>query len=97
MLHRSCTISTPITRIFTNITELHTLQQKLEHQAYYDELTQIYNRRAFFQQSEQSLIKVKDNLSSFTMILFDIDFFKKVNELWASNRRSNPCTCGSNM
>ncbi|MCR8657071.1 histidine kinase N-terminal 7TM domain-containing diguanylate cyclase [Paenibacillus endoradicis] len=66
--------------IFTDITELHTLQQKLEHQAYYDELTQIYNRRAFFQQSEQDLMKVKGNLSSYTLILFDIDFFKKVND-----------------
>jgi PleD family two-component response regulator len=35
--------------IFTDITELKRLQVKLEHQAYYDELTQIYNRRAFFQ------------------------------------------------
>ncbi|MEF2246866.1 MULTISPECIES: histidine kinase N-terminal 7TM domain-containing diguanylate cyclase [unclassified Paenibacillus] len=68
--------------IFTDITELHTLQQKLEQQAYYDELTQIYNRRAFFQQTEQSLMKVKDNLSSFTIILFDIDFFKKVNDTY---------------
>jgi diguanylate cyclase (GGDEF)-like protein len=68
--------------IFTDITELHTLQQKLEHQAYYDELTQIYNRRAFFQQSEQSLMKVKGKLSSLMIILFDIDFFKKVNDTY---------------
>ncbi len=68
--------------IFTDITELHTLQQKLEHQAYYDELTQIFNRRAFFQQSEQSLMKAKGNLSSFTIILFDIDFFKQVNDTY---------------
>ncbi|MNJ36403.1 putative diguanylate cyclase YedQ [compost metagenome] len=68
--------------IFTDITELHILQQKLEHQAYYDELTQIYNRRAFFQQIEQNLMKVKDNLLSFTIILFDIDFFKKVNDTY---------------
>lgn len=68
--------------IFTDITELHILQQKLEHQAYYDELTKIYNRRAFFQQSEQSLIKAKAELSSFIIILFDIDFFKKVNDTY---------------
>lgn len=68
--------------IFTDITALHTLQQKLEHQAYYDELTQLFNRRAFFQQSEQSLMKAKDNLSSFTIILFDIDFFKQVNDTY---------------
>lgn len=68
--------------IFTDVTEVHTLQQKLEHQAYYDELTQIYNRRAFFQQCEQSLMNVKDNLSSLVIILFDIDFFKKVNDTY---------------
>jgi PAS domain S-box-containing protein len=38
--------------IFTDITELKRLQVKLEHQAYYDELTEIFNRRAFFQKSE---------------------------------------------
>ncbi|OZQ62409.1 diguanylate cyclase [Paenibacillus sp. VTT E-133280] len=68
--------------IFTDITELHTLQQKLEHQAYFDDLTQIYNRRAFFQKSEQSLMKAKGELSSFVIILFDIDFFKKVNDTY---------------
>ncbi|MCM3634683.1 histidine kinase N-terminal 7TM domain-containing diguanylate cyclase [Paenibacillus camelliae] len=68
--------------IFTDITELHTLQQKLERLAYYDELTQIYNRHAFFHQSEHSLIKAKDNRSAFTIILFDIDFFKKVNDTY---------------
>ncbi|GAA0137099.1 diguanylate cyclase [Paenibacillus sp. YSY-4.3] len=68
--------------IFTDITELHILQQKLEHQAYYDELTQTYNRRAFFQQSEQNLMKAKADLSSFMIILFDIDFFKKVNDTY---------------
>lgn len=34
--------------IFTDITELKELQRQLEQLAFYDELTQIYNRRAFF-------------------------------------------------
>src|SRR5690606_37130202 len=67
---------------YRNITELHTSQQKLERLAYYDELTQIYNRHAFFQQSEQSLMQAKDNMSAFTIILFDIDFFKQVNDTY---------------
>ena len=33
--------------IFTDITELKGLQRQLEQLAFYDELTQIYNRRAF--------------------------------------------------
>ena len=40
--------------IFTDITELKELQRQLEQQAYYDELTQINNRRAFFQQCNQA-------------------------------------------
>jgi diguanylate cyclase (GGDEF)-like protein len=68
--------------IFTDITELKTLQVKLEHQAYYDELTQIFNRRAFFQKCEQEFaIAIKAALP-FTVILIDIDYFKKVNDTY---------------
>lgn len=66
--------------IFTDITELKRLQVKLEHQAYYDELTQIYNRRAFFQKCEQEFEAAKEVSSPFTIILMDIDYFKKVND-----------------
>jgi diguanylate cyclase (GGDEF)-like protein len=66
--------------IFTDITELKTLQVKLEHQAYYDELTQIYNRRAFYQKCEQEFAEAKKFSSPFSVILFDIDYFKRVND-----------------
>ncbi|WP_078381913.1 histidine kinase N-terminal 7TM domain-containing diguanylate cyclase [Sutcliffiella halmapala] len=66
--------------IFTDITELKRLQVKLEHQAYYDELTQIFNRRAFFQKCEQELAEAKKYSLPFTVILIDIDYFKKVND-----------------
>jgi PleD family two-component response regulator len=65
--------------IFTDITELKRLQVKLEHQAYYDELTQIYNRRAFFQKCVPDFEAAKKAASPFTIILMDIDYFKKVN------------------
>jgi diguanylate cyclase (GGDEF)-like protein/PAS domain S-box-containing protein len=68
--------------IFTDITELKRLQVKLEHQAYYDELTQILNRRAFFQQSEQIFSEAKMDSSAFTIVLMDIDYFKKVNDTY---------------
>lgn len=66
--------------IFTDITELKRLQMKLEHHAYYDELTQIFNRRAFFQKCEQDFAAAKKVSSPFTIILIDIDYFKKVND-----------------
>ena len=66
--------------IFTDITELKRLQVKLEHQAYYDELTQIFNRRAFYQRCVQEFTAAKRVSSPFTMILIDIDHFKSVND-----------------
>lgn len=66
--------------IFTDITEIKRLQVKLEHLAYYDELTQILNRRAFFQQCEQQFAEAKNRDLPFTIILMDIDYFKLVND-----------------
>ena len=68
--------------IFTDITELKRLQVQLEHQAYYDELTQIFNRRAFFQKCEQAFAEAKYASSPFTVILIDVDYFKKVNDTY---------------
>ncbi len=68
--------------IFTDITELKRLQVKLEHQAYYDELTQIYNRRAFFQQCKQDFAEAKKVATPFTVILMDVDYFKRVNDTY---------------
>lgn len=68
--------------IFTDITELKELQLQLEHQAYYDELTQIYNRRAFFQQCEHDYAIAAEDATAFTVILIDIDYFKEVNDTY---------------
>ncbi|WP_025727373.1 histidine kinase N-terminal 7TM domain-containing diguanylate cyclase [Heyndrickxia ginsengihumi] len=68
--------------IFTEITELKRLQIELERQAYYDELTQIFNRRAFFQKCEQQFAAAKEFSLPFTVILIDIDYFKKVNDTY---------------
>jgi diguanylate cyclase (GGDEF)-like protein len=68
--------------IFTDITELKVLQVKLEHQAYYDELTQIYNRRAFFEKCEAEFAAAVTVPSSYTIVLLDVDYFKKVNDTY---------------
>lgn len=66
--------------VFTEVTELKRLQSKLEHQAYHDELTNILNRRAFFQKCDQEFSIAKAALSPFSIILIDIDHFKNVND-----------------
>lgn len=68
--------------IFNDITELKDLQLKLERLAYYDELTQIYNRRAFFDQCMHLYIEAKEQNSHLTVMLMDIDYFKKVNDTY---------------
>nr|WP_239581565.1 diguanylate cyclase [Jeotgalibacillus terrae] len=68
--------------IFTDITEVKRLQLQLEHHAYHDELTQIYNRRAFFQKCEQYFSQAMENKLPLTVILLDIDHFKKVNDTY---------------
>ncbi|GLC90039.1 histidine kinase N-terminal 7TM domain-containing diguanylate cyclase [Lysinibacillus piscis] len=68
--------------IFTDITELKMLQGKLENLAYYDELTQIYNRRAFFQQCNKEFEEAQRTSTAFSVILMDIDYFKKINDVY---------------
>lgn len=68
--------------IFTDITELKILQTKLEHQANYDGLTQIYNRRAFMERCEQAFLLAEQESTPFTVIMMDIDHFKKVNDTY---------------
>lgn len=68
--------------VFTDMTEIKRLQEKLEQQAFYDELTQIYNRRAFLQQCEQDFIAAKETAGPFTVMLIDIDYFKRVNDTY---------------
>lgn len=71
--------------IFTDITELKSLQLKLEHLAYYDELTEIFNRRAFFEKCEQQFSAARKNAVPFSVILIDIDHFKQVNDTYGHN------------
>lgn len=68
--------------IFTDITDLKRLQVQLEYQAFYDELTQIYNRRAFFQKCNQEFTELKNTSLAFSVILMDIDYFKRVNDTY---------------
>ncbi|SJN27906.1 FOG: GGDEF domain [Marinilactibacillus psychrotolerans 42ea] len=68
--------------IFTDITEIKRLQTLLERQAYYDELTQIYNRRAFLQRCETELARSQKKGTSFIIMIMDVDHFKKVNDIY---------------
>ena len=66
--------------MFINVTELKRLQQELEHQAFYDGLTQIFNRSQFIARSRRLLEACRAEDSPFAVVLFDIDRFKQVND-----------------
>ncbi len=54
----------------------------LEELASVDELTKIYNRRYFFEQSAREFEKAREKKYGFSLIILDIDFFKNVNDAY---------------
>lgn len=55
-------------------------QAELTQQASTDPLTQLYNRRYFFTESNYMIEKAKKNNESLSIIIVDIDHFKTVND-----------------
>lgn len=55
-------------------------QAELTKQASTDPLTQLYNRRYFFTESNYMIEKAKNNNESLSIIIVDIDHFKTVND-----------------
>ena len=63
-----------------DITERKIMEEKLEKMARYDHLTNIFNRRYLLECANKELEKACKENSSFSMIMFDVDHFKKVND-----------------
>lgn len=57
-------------------------QQKLEYQASTDALTGLANRHAFTARAEQELARAKRYGGELSLLMVDIDFFKKVNDTY---------------
>jgi diguanylate cyclase (GGDEF)-like protein len=75
--------------IATDITDRKEMEQQLakskalaERQANTDELTQLYNRRAFFNISKQVFHQVHRAGQRLAVVMFDLDHFKQVNDQW---------------
>ncbi|WP_456479878.1 GGDEF domain-containing protein [Nautilia sp.] len=56
--------------------------KKLKKLAMIDELTQIFNRRAFFKLGEQMLYQSYATNKQTSIIMLDIDFFKRINDTY---------------
>lgn len=58
------------------------LIRDLDKIAVTDPLTQIYNRRYFYKRAHEELDRVRRSGHSFSLVLFDIDLFKNVNDTY---------------
>ncbi|TAL72069.1 MAG: diguanylate cyclase [Rhodanobacter sp.] len=66
----------------TDITELHTLKEALQQQARSDGLTELANRRWFFEQAEQVFAHSRRDRQPLSVIALDLDHFKDINDTW---------------
>ncbi len=65
---------------FANITERVLMEVKLKELADTDSLTGLFNKRALMRESENYLNMLTQSGGSFSMIMFDVDYFKQVND-----------------
>ena len=59
--------------------------RRMSAMAMTDELTQIANRRHIFQFAEQQIAQSKRYRSPFTVLVMDIDYFKRINDTYGHN------------
>ncbi len=67
-------------RLARTIRELESSKKALAEQALTDSLTRLKNRRAFFENGARALAMAQRYVSDLSVILLDIDHFKKIND-----------------
>ncbi|WP_375724440.1 ABC transporter substrate-binding protein [Arcobacter sp. KX21116] len=65
-----------------DITELHDIHEKLKKEAYHDELTNIFNRKAFNERIEEKFDLYYRYKNEFCIAMYDIDDFKHINDTY---------------
>lgn len=76
-------IAPPLGYIFLNLYfELEKVREEVQVLAITDELTGIFNRRYFLKLAEHELERAKRYRHSLSIIIFDIDDFKKINDTY---------------
>lgn len=74
---------------FKEVTQIRRKHQQLEKQAYYDNLTQVYNRHYFMEKFSQSYVDLQLSNISYSLIMFDVDHFKEVNDVYGHDVGDN--------
>lgn len=65
-----------------DVTETEKLKSHLSKLAMTDELTELYNRRAFISCLDKSLSRARRNAENLSVLMIDIDYFKQINDLY---------------
>lgn len=68
--------------ISRDVTELYEIHEKLKEQAYHDELTNIFNRKAFNERLKEKFDLYQRYNSIFCIAMYDIDNFKNINDTY---------------
>ncbi len=74
--------TTVIQILLEDITELKWQTEELRRLTFSDPLTGAFNRRFFIQNAETSLLQSIRDKTAFSLLTFDIDWFKKVNDTY---------------
>lgn len=64
------------------LTESEELRQRYQRLSTTDDLTGLYNRRYFFIEGEALLSRAQRDKSAISLLLVDIDHFKRINDTW---------------
>ena len=68
--------------IARDITGLYEIQEKLKKQTYYDELTKIFNRKAYNERIQEKFDLFDRYDTNFTIAMYDLDNFKNINDTY---------------
>jgi two-component system cell cycle response regulator len=65
-----------------NLIEKEQLEEEIRRLSITDELTTLYNHRHFFKTLESELVRMKRQKTSLSLLMFDLDHFKRYNDLY---------------
>ncbi|MBW4829096.1 MAG: sensor domain-containing diguanylate cyclase [Clostridiaceae bacterium] len=68
--------------IFDDITEKKNNEKAIINLAYYDQLTNLYNRKIFMERVEKEILGARSNKSKCALIMLDLDKFKDINDTY---------------
>lgn len=66
--------------VFSDVTERHAVEEKINHLEYHDSLTGLPNRLLFHDRLRQALIQAQRNKGNVALLLLDLDNFKDIND-----------------